>query len=240
MDARKLIEAVVAGVRPRDVLAEVYTTNFGGRLRPRSLWDRVSEHERPFDWSTPAPNYKGEQPLSWRVAHADKANLLLKATFGHQFPDIYADHWQDVGNKRAIWVGLRGTPQDTGGLGRGERMAKLAEGIKAKGWPLKFKWRSPESPGAIYLLDDLNTHPLDVLAEQAPGMPESLASDLGIKVTRHGKEVELSWASKSSFNDTESDDIEAVLNQIDSSKAWTWDEEPTYSGGRVSIHARQG
>lgn len=163
-----IIAKVVSGEDPCIVLTgaieEVYTQNFGGKTKPHSVWDKVPEAERPFDWSTPAPDFRGAQPLSWRVAHKDKAQKLLKDTFGHQYPDIYADFWQDVGGKRALWVGVRDNRTR-------DRLEQLAKDIKAKGWPVKFH---ATTQGAIYLLDDLPSHPLsEQQSEVAAQMPGS-------------------------------------------------------------------
>lgn len=146
MSVQNLIERVVKGEDPRKVLSRaLQETTF-----PKSFWDRYPEAERPFYWSSPMGGYTSP----WRVTDKDKLEALVKKLFGREFPDVYADHYNDVGGKRALWLGLRGTPAFSKGVPREERMTNLARNVKAAQWPYKMG-----QGGYLYVLDDLPTHP---------------------------------------------------------------------------------
>jgi len=123
--------------------------------KPRSVYDKVPEALRPFGWATPAPVVKGEMPMPWRVAHADRAKDFLKKHFP-EFHDSYVDYGDSAFRGRlTLWVGLRDNRDREA---HAARMQELAGNLEKAGFKTLFKTQGGRP--VLYLVDDL---PKDVL-----------------------------------------------------------------------------
>jgi hypothetical protein len=111
---------------------------------PKSVWDRANPP--PFGWASPAPGIDGSTPTPWRVAHADRALVLLKQMFPSN-RDIYTDHHEKFRNKMAIWVGLR---ENRDREDHQNRLVGMFTALKDAGYPVV------QRRGAFLIVDDLD------------------------------------------------------------------------------------
>ena len=118
--------------------------------KPKSVYDKVPDRMRPFDWSTPAPVISGEMPKPWRVAHADRAGILLSRLFP-QYDDIYVDYGDGLFRGRLqLWVGLR---DNRDAVAHAARTEELADGLQKAHF--KIRYQHPGNRPVLYLVDDL-------------------------------------------------------------------------------------
>lgn len=142
------------------VIAERVAARFKAQLKtadvpkPKSVYDKIPEAHRPFGWATPAPLMGGEVPMPWRVAHADRAEDLLKKMFP-QFRDIYVTYDDELRGRLTLWIGLR---DNRDRAAHAARLEEMAAGLQKASLKVLLKTGTPYS--RLYLVDDL---PKDVL-----------------------------------------------------------------------------
>jgi hypothetical protein len=126
--------------------------------RPKSIYDKLPEKFRPFDWATPAKLPEG-QPKPWRVSNKEKASRWLKRVFKKidDDLDIYVDTygvnaWR---GKEQLWVSVR---DNRNNAKANAAIKEMAGKLKGMAEVRLVKPRRPDdslSTWSMYLVDDL-------------------------------------------------------------------------------------